>query len=455
MENLLQYTLLGILVVINGLTLFICFKKMDRNRVWLNVLTVPILFYAVNYPLRAVITIAAGSNIIYDINIGEINLALSYSTTYFILFTYIFNKMKNKTAFIESQEKHIITYSDQDTITCHILFILVIISFSYIIATSQLYVLYGGEEGLYHPVLRSVMVIFEPLKWMVIILSYSLWKVMNRKVFLVEGTIITLLIILTSAISTAKGPFVVLVLGSLYFFNMFQIRIRTKLTAVILVLLVFVFVYSYLVRYYGIARGEFSSYQILDNITTVRDIGSDIEKIKTVGFQSLIDRFSYLDGLIIIIREHNELDRSYYILGSIVEPLNIIPRFLWGDRPLFNFNIYLTQVVWGFGPLAFSETPIGRIGESFLVMGYFGIIYSVLYAVLFVLIMKYFLAKASVFYYSIYFFILTFYVWPDSHLTFYFKTIIISLVIVYLVWQVANIISMRQKKHYPINTLQG
>jgi hypothetical protein len=177
-------------------------------------------------------------------------------------------------------------------------------------------------------------------------------------------------------------------------------------------------VYSYLARSYGDVRGEFSVAKLRGTIEAVRESEHDAG---TVGLLGLVDRFNYLDGLALAIRRGPGGDDDYE-LGSLNELAMLVPRQLWPERPLYSFNHHVTASVWR--ESYFSETPIGRTGESYYVLGALGVLLGALYGWLFTVAFRSTLAPArSAFSQAFYFFVLTVLLIPDAYLTYNLKPI--------------------------------
>jgi len=170
-------------------------------------------------------------------------------------------------------------------------------------------------------------------------------------------------------------------------------------------------VYSYLARAFGVVTGEFNAGDIAANVSTaIENLGYWRESALT----NIFDRFNYLDGLMLVQAKIQHIDKAYFQFGSVSELLNFIPRFLWSDRPLISFNHYMTEVIWEYDVL--SENPVGRVGESYFVFGWFGIVMAFVYAYLFSAIYAALFDGKSNVSKSVYLFLLMVYIVPDAYL---------------------------------------
>jgi len=72
----------------------------------------------------------------------------------------------------------------------------------------------------------------------------------------------------------------------------------------------------------------------------------------------------------LIARSASAVDPGPYAWGSLVELTNLVPRALGIFQEQYSFDRYMTEVVWG--QSGFSQIFVGRIGESFFVLGFGG-----------------------------------------------------------------------------------
>lgn len=127
---------------------------------------------------------------------------------------------------------------------------------------------------------------------------------------------------------------------------------------------------------------EFVTGNIFDVMSRrLENLSMSRQKTKERTIQSLLGRFSYLDGLALTMSKGEALDKGDFALGSISEIPSYVPRFIAPNKRELVFEIHITEKVWGiYGPSTLM--PIGRIGESYFVLGWVGLIYAPLWALL-------------------------------------------------------------------------
>jgi hypothetical protein len=230
-----------------------------------------------------------------------------------------------------------------------------------------------------------------------------------------------------TVLATAKGPILYLLILYVVYKSYFQMRINVGLVLGIGLLGLVYTGYTYLARYFGDVRSGFSLVGVTDTITGVIE---NIEHWSEIGVQGTISRFSYLDGLILLMNKGAWLDHGYFALGTVTELINLIPRFLYPDRPEINFNVYLAGEVWDWGSVA--ENPIGRIGEAFFVFGYAGVVIAPVYALIMFFAYRLLLCSASPWKQGVYFSVFFIYLLPDAYFFYNVKPMLYGLVVLLL-----------------------
>jgi len=413
----MEKAIIYLVIIVNIAILYQFVKSLPATNRFLCIIMVPVIFYFLNYPLRAFILISKSDN---EFSYGQILSALSYATLFVIILLLIY--IRNKGAGIDNYNPQKIPVEAEDIFICHATFIISLGIFIYSYYNGKLFGLYTDEADLYSTFSSNLIMMFDSVKWFCIASCAIVYSKIRRRVFLVELITIVATIFFQSVASTAKGPLVALMLFYLFVTSLNHAKINHLLIVMTSIIIYLYMKATYLIRYFGVVRGEFSLEQITSNYADLRSFYDASENIEQLS-GSVADRFNYLDGLILTMQNFRLLDNGYYSLGGIAELLNILPRFVWEDRPLINFNIYLTQNIWGFEGLV-SETPIGRIGESFFVLGYGGLLYAILYGKLLSFVENKIFNNSSISYLSMYFVILYYYVWSDAHIMFYWKTIL-------------------------------
>jgi len=401
-------------------------RKAGHRRLFLQALTVPFVFYIVNYPVRASILQSGiwGGEFTFDAY--RTVIALEYS---FVFFLILYATYSQNSIFREKSAVSDITRTEADEFLCNITFVISLIVFLYKIYNGKLFELYTEESELYSTFGNNLIMMLGPLKWFAIALSLLLWKCTANKLRLLQAFVLFSIILTESLVSSAKGPLFSLLILYLFIMSAYGKRLNYYLVTISAVLIVVLSVFSYYIRFFGQVTGEFSADTLIKNYQVATEISQSEYDLKT-GLGHIAKRLNYLDALALTMEKRDTVATGYYTAGSVSELLTILPRFVWEGRPLLNFNIFATREIWGYTDMN-SETPIGRIGESFLVLGFFGVIYAVFYGYLFALIEKLVLGMRTV-HLAFYFFLLNYYVIPDSHIVFYWKTILFESLVLYL-----------------------
>ena len=82
------------------------------------------------------------------------------------------------------------------------------------------------------------------------------------------------------------------------------------------------------------------------------------------------------------MKRTGHFNKSYFAFGSFVSILNLIPRIIWHNKPNLHLSYFIVKVVQGEG-FKHVSSNFGRIGESFLILKYGGVIFAVINSVLF------------------------------------------------------------------------
>ena len=361
---------------------------------------------------------------------GATVFAMAFLLLTYSIFTILDNrKLKN------SAQDDTVSYAiiQRDDLVCIVLFTLYSIEFIYKYYNGLAYSLYESIEDLKRPFLVNFILSYEWVRWYC--LGYSLFVLsgsehshvtqslrgsFRQKIFIGILIITSAAVFVDSFISTAKGLLLLLFFMLLMWQYLRNKRVSILIFSVLLTVGVLFSAYTYIVRYYGTVRGKFEVAQVSENIDAFfihRD------EMNSLGIQGSLDRLNYYDGLMLAISDTDDSDKGDYSTGSLVEVYNLIPRPIWPDRPLYSLNHYLTIELWKMSGV-FSETPIGRIGEAAYVLGYFGIIYAVIYGVLFYFIWSNYAITRYASSFGIYIMLWTIWIFPDAYLFYNLKNIL-------------------------------
>jgi hypothetical protein len=140
----------------------------------------------------------------------------------------------------------------------------------------------------------------------------------------------------------------------------------------------------------------------------------------------VFSRFDGVDSLILCQRPNPLHRKGLYAAGSLVELGNMFPRVVWKTRPHLSFNHHVTHAVWGMPKYYFLEMPIGRIGESFYVLNWGGVVYALFYALLWRWLYRRFMLRSTndletAFYLCLLFVV----VLPDAYLVYNWKRLVV------------------------------
>jgi len=376
-----------ILVFVNFLVFVIYINRMKKKKIWFLPFTVFNITYLFNYPLKAFVLTSGIIDkslieVVMPYTFDDLFEALLYSTAYYVVFNFLilfvfypfvprFNTQYIFTSFKKYKYK-LINFS---------LFMFVTMIFIYYIKFSTLkYYGFGGNK--YYGVFDLLVTNIELLKYLTVLLLLTIYRLYQKKKFLFAALLISMFIILDSVISTSKTPIFMLFILYLVYTSLFEIKFNKVLVSIMVFLGIVNFYYSYVVRYYGNIRGTVTSDTIINNFYIVYDKFGDISERVLSAF---VNRFELLDNLIITMKRVDFIDKGYFQLGSISEVLNIIPRSIWPDKPNLQLSYYIIDVVQG-KQMKGVSAGFGRIGESFFVLGHYGILYALINALIMVVI---------------------------------------------------------------------
>lgn len=316
-----------------------------------------------------------GYNKVYGFQESEVATAIVYATLFMAISVFVFVRKWP----LPSDASGTALYSSRDTpsLLVHAVFLAYVSAFAYVAMSNALFGLGVVEITSAEIVAKFAL----SVKWFLVgyylVLARDRW----RRSVIFELGIVVATIVLSAVVSTAKGELVSLlvavVLGS-------AIRRKPLPRAVLVGGVAFVLafsVYSYLARYYGVVSGRSEWSVVAENFDRVIAAASDADIVREKGVDQSVDRFLGLDGLVLCQRRGTFLESNEYRFGSLGELVSIIPRFLWEDRPKLAFNYFVTQDVWGLPDGVVSSIPLGRIGESFYVANWAGLLYAVVYGI--------------------------------------------------------------------------
>jgi hypothetical protein len=377
--DILDKLLIYCLASINFLFFYFYIKETKNKRFWLLPFTMFNIIYIFNYPLKAMFLISDFIDkdlieVVFTYDFYDLLSAFAYSTAFYILFNlcvfYFLKKMKhiNPQSIINT---HNIQFQNLTLLLSLLFFVVFIIKF-----TSFRY--YGFGREIKYNYFDIFLTNFDGLRYMTLYLILSLYKTTLLKRYLLLSIVISSLIIIDSIFSTSKTPIFMLLVVYLTYYSSFNFKLNKPIFLAILLMGILNFYYSYVVRYYGNIAGNITFEDIKSNIDLFY---KNTEILDSKVLSSFFNRFELLDNLIYTMKRNNEIDKKYFIFGSLTEVFNIIPRVIWTEKPNLELSYYIVEVIQNKGMEKVSA-GFGRIGESFFVLGYFGLVYAFINALL-------------------------------------------------------------------------
>ena len=417
-----------LLVTINAAVLGYYFRAMPTFVLWLIPSTYFLMVIFLNYPLRALVLLHLEPESFKD---GDILNALAFTTAFTLIFVVTTILLVQAYRYAPGAWISRAGSPRRPNATFrHVVIavgVAILVGFAYRFYSGRILGLFESREDLLFSPWEVLLGASHSLIWFVFLSSLILYRETARFRYLVLFLVLTGAYLLETVLATAKGPILYLLILYVIYKSYFEMRINVRLVLGIGLLGLVYAAYTYLARYFGDVRSGFSLVGVTDTITGVIE---NIEHWSEIGVQGTISRFSYLDGLILLMNKGAWLDQGYFSLGTVTELINLIPRFLYPDRPEINFNVYLSGEVWDSGSVA--ENPIGRIGEAFFVFRYAGVVIAPIYASIMFFAYRLLLCSASPWKQGVYFSMFFIYLLPDAYFFYNVKPMLHGLIILLL-----------------------
>lgn len=362
------------------------FQRLSRfGRLWVNPPFFVLAYYFFNYPLRAILIVYFPEefNARHGFTDYEVVAGLTYSTVYVLVFAGAYLALIEQYAVrfdFDGLARMPDTYSFYFILVVTV-FLTGVVSIGYEISVGGAFSLGGDIEELRRPFLINLLSVPYTLKWFAIILGVLIWlKTQNTTVAL---TLVGLSILITveSVLVTSKGAFVTFALVFFFIDNLLTGKVVRLSVLLPVIAIGFVFsAYSYYARISGgLSQGSLGEYWDFVKTFMQGDILAEVDDSAI----NVIDRGTYyLDGLILMIRgDHGYVEHGPYAFGSLIELANLIPREFNFTVEQYSFDRYVTNAVWG--DWSFAQIFIGRIGESYFVLGLLGIVYAFIHSAIF------------------------------------------------------------------------
>ncbi|MGA2032740.1 MAG: hypothetical protein ABSG68_10815 [Thermoguttaceae bacterium] len=428
-----------LLLLANGMLAWFAKARVFPVEGWVSPLAFWLPFYLLNYPVRAVVLYLASGTALefelnsqrYDFEPAEIAIGLLYATLFATILLGIYVILCRGRSVFDFQScvrtRGTAVTAWQKTVL-NVVFGVYLAAFGYRAITNSLFTLYEEMDDLKRSSADNVVALLDVLKWP--LLAFGFLRLLDRKTpsALLYAGVGAATIVYGALVSTAKGEIVCLLVLWGVCFWLKRGKLPLKQLALGAVVIAAFSLYSMTVRMEGTVtkRGAEAENAFSDNQTRAADHYADngigLEEIAVVS-----SRLSYLDAIILAQRKGTFLNEGPYLLGSLVEFGNVVPRALWPDRPLLSFNHEMTYAVWSMPDWEyFLEMPIGRIGESFFVLNWMGVLYAVFYAAIWSWIYHRFFVMAHddlsrAFYLSV----LILFIFPDAYVVYNWKLLLV------------------------------
>ncbi len=392
-------------------------------------LSLPVIWYALNYPIRGLIYSLSSSQELasYHFDEGELLFALTLSALSIAVSVGIVYASRRwatpRISHVRLQDKRVML----------ICFGLYITSLIYKLATGTIYQLADSFDDLFTKDLTDAILLqLEIFRWPCFFISLICWWRLRDLVSLLVLTVTAFLIVSSAVLVSSKGPIFQLAVAYLFCCGLVARKPSLKLVMIVIVAGTLYSYVSYIQRYYGTVRGSFDVAQIAETVAAVQDnFQNDLQFSPII---SIANRLNYLDGLTLALRLEWPSNRTQsgddvYQFGSFADLTNVIPRFIWSDRPFVNYYMFLAGEVWGFWN-TLSEVPIGRIGESVILFGPFSLLGAGLFGLTIIAVGRFAAGEIDVKRALFFFTIMLYNVWPDAGFTFGYKPILITVVLI-------------------------
>jgi hypothetical protein len=384
---------------------------------WLLPVTPILALGFLNYPLRALVLLLWRDANILGLDMFDVAVALVYYTVFVSVLVAVF------TACVRVPQTAPAVWSAKRCGSGRgLVFLVVVFAAGWLYrygSGKQVYGLYESLSDLEMTPDVALAVTVGVLRWLIIPFAWLMYRHTGARRWAVLFWLVCIMTVVDALVSTGKGLVSNLMVLFLAGYAYTGRRVPRSAVACMFGIGVAFAGYSYVARYYGTVRGEFSMEQLQTSLEATQERnGEGLE----MGLAGLSDRLNYLDGLVLASR-HQNADPTY-AAGSLVELAMLVPRVVWSDRPFLSFNHYVTRAVWGYSE--FSEAPIGRVGESYYVLGAAGIIYAVSYGSVFAWLVRAMLQHGGgVLRRALYMYVSMVYMVPDAYLTYGIKALVL------------------------------
>src|SRR5258708_3117988 len=253
---MLIVTSLTILLGIGSFLMLVLFRISNRRKLFAHVLAIPIVWFALNYPVRAIVLSMTGEAGEYFPALDESELlsALVYAWMFFAIL--LLSCVAVGGVAIPSLNAGLINKINKDQEwMCRVLYLMTLGVFTYRLFSGLIFGLYDSAEDLTADFATNLILSFDPAKWIALVMGVALWHLKRNAEFLFISVSTASLIALQAVISSSKGPIFQLVLFYLVFMGILSRKPNWKLMLVGLSGSVVYSGFSYWQRQYTTVRG--------------------------------------------------------------------------------------------------------------------------------------------------------------------------------------------------------
>jgi hypothetical protein len=417
------------------------------GRPWANPAFLILVYYFFNYPVRAILLTAFPDAFnVQAFTADEVTNALEYSTLYVALFigTYLLLLQGFGIRFDFQGVREEPADSRIFAVATALVLVSGLITIGYEISVGGTFSIATEVQALQRPFWVNVCALPYALKWFALCMGAFLWIRSRSRAVVTATVLLAALCAAEAVVTTGKGIVLAFLLLFLFVDNLATGRVlRLGVVLVGGIVGVLFSAYSYTAR----LQGSLGFGSVEEHYEFIAETAAS--SFDEIVLENIIDRGTYyLDALVLIARSDAAAEAGPYAYGSLVELANLVPRATGLISEQYSFDRYVTWAVWG--DSTFAQVFVGRIGESFFVLGYAGLIYALLYALIFAGVAALWRRMTqSIAGISLYFAVLQGWLYQDASLLFQLKNLI-GIVLCYLAirW-VAGMFATRPRSGSP------
>ena len=405
--SLLNKIILWELVLSNILIFVWYLLSVRRKAFWLLPFSAFNVIYLLNYPFKALFFVYPVVDPEYiktalKFSFNDLLSGLVYSTVFYLVFNISAIWLLRKYDKGPSRAKKIVV-QHLPKLKNFSLFVFCVICAIFFQRLSSLKY-YGFGVGASYNLLDIAVANLTSITYLLFFVLLVLWHKTRSRRYLAGLGVLFGFVLTDSIFSTSKAPLVILLFIYFIYKGYVKEALNRKLLFGGLILIFFQVYYSYSARYFGNVWDKITVAQVQDNMGI---IFPNFDAINDKVLSGFFNRFELMDNLVYIMKRAGRTDKGYFEYGSLIELLNVIPRYFWPSKPNLSIDYFLVDKVEGTGMQGVSA-GMGIIGESFFVMGYAGILMGVVYSLLLFSFYFFFYHKSAnlffvLFYFHLYF----------------------------------------------------